>query len=83
MEKKEQVMSIMKDLEDKAITKYQATELILILFGVVRSFPSDDEIEKVADDKIYVSTENESKSEIYADGFIDGAKWIKEKIANS
>jgi hypothetical protein len=38
MEKKEQVMSIMKDLENKVITTYQATELILILFDVSESF---------------------------------------------
>jgi len=37
MEKKEQIMSIMKDLENKVITTYQATELILTLFGAINN----------------------------------------------
>lgn len=34
MEKQDQLLSILKDLENKAITTHQAGELILILFDV-------------------------------------------------
>lgn len=42
MEKQDQLLSILKDLENKAITTYQAGELILILFDVSGSFSPND-----------------------------------------
>ena len=66
MKKQEQILSIMKDLESKAITTHQATELILVLFDINYSLPLG-EIEK----KIDLLLKNETDESL--------RKWVNDK----
>lgn len=82
METKEQLKSILTDLENKELTKHQAYELILILFNVSVSVPSDEEIEALAD-KVYLEVRKHFpiyEEYEFTQGYIQGAMAMRSRL---
>ena len=53
------------------------------LQNVSVSLPSDEEIETLADDMIFVSEDDLRPIEIYREGFIDGMTQLRDKLSGN
>lgn len=74
---KDKLTQISDDLNHDVITEKEAKEQLLILCGVVKSLPNDEEVKAHIDTLPYYGTCTTE----YNEGFEDGVKWLKEQLA--
>lgn len=76
---KNEIIKITKDLEQGEIDLNMARNLLMGLFDVSGSLPTDEEIEKVA--KGYDNSMSSMAESIWMpEGFKEGAKWMRKKL---
>lgn len=84
---KKQILEITDDLSNDAITPQQAQTLLLRLFVVSGSLPSDEEIRGAADEWVFDingmkwSNNDDTAGDNYG-SFIAGAKWVLSRLSN-
>lgn len=76
---KDSIIKVAEHLKNGTIDSDKARNLLLNLFGVSGSLPTNEEIEKVA--KGYDNPMSSMAESIWMpEGFKEGAKWMRKKL---